>query len=345
MARSRLVPEQGDLFRVGKFCVSLSGLRINGRATVEQWENALSVVAKSKDAVQWAIGDMMVYADDRKFPDDVVERALDATGYKRGTLMNMKSLSKTFPVTTATRSLLSWSHHALVAGFEVAERDELLRRAANERMTWEMLQAETRGRRHARRVAELLWPDATYGVIMAKPPWRPEAGTAAPDTGFETMATDQICALTPRVQAITAPNALLFLWAPSLKVATGEASDVVKAWGFTGRSTHVWVKELQGSGHWTRDRHEHCLIAARGVPVAPSVDLVPDSVLSSNAGVVNDLPREIYDVIARCYPTYPKVQLFVEHDYGGWDSWGRELIERAASRATRVRDEQEEIPA
>jgi N6-adenosine-specific RNA methylase IME4 len=344
VAKKRLgSEEQQDLFKVGPFVVTSTGLRVNGRPPAEQWALALANIAASRDGVQWAVGDMLAYADERKFGDELVESAMEATGYTRGTLLNLKSMSKSFPPGTPSRRSLSWSHHALVAGFDAQDREGLIQRSITEKLSWEALRAEARSLRHARRVATLPWPDGTFGVLMADVPWQHEFGTLPPDRATEnhypTMSDDEIAALAPRVQAITAPNAVLYFWATNAKLVAGAATTIVRAWGFEPRAMHTWVKDRQGLGYWVRNRTEPCIIAVRGNAIPPEESLRPDSVITSNRGMHSEKPAEIYEVIERCYAPLPKVELFARQPREGWTSWGNELlVEEEPARAVRLRE-------
>ena len=66
------------------------------------------------------------------------------------------------------------------------------------------------------------------------------------------MTREQVCTLP--IAAITAPDAMLFLWAtsPSLR----SALQVMEAWGFSYRSSMVWVKDGNGLGFYARINHE-----------------------------------------------------------------------------------------
>ncbi len=345
----RVSETQGELFRVGKFVVTTTGLRVNGTPPAESWAVAFAAIVNHKEGIQWAIGDLLVYADDKKFGDEIVEQAMDATGYTRGTLMNMKSLARTFPVDTPSRGMVSYSHHALAAGLDKEEAAAVLARAAHSQLPWEGLREEIKAMKRQRRIAQLPWPDGMFGIILADPPWQHELNALPPDreteNHYDTMPTDQICALAPRVQLISAPNCILYMWATSAKVVSGEASDVIKAWGYRGKAMHVWVKDLMGLGYWVRNRHEHLLIATRGEPVPPSESLRHDSVITAARGVHSEKPVEAYEIIERCYPELPKVELFARETREGWTAWGNEIIpETEPIREMRVRGE-EAVPA
>lgn len=335
--------KQMELFKVNAFTFTEQGVTASGTPTVEEWSQALYVAGKARSGVQWGIGELLLYGDMRKFDEDVYENAMEATGLKRGTLMNMKSLAKTFP--RHKRFDLSWSHHALVAGLEEDEAKALLRRASSQNLSWEELRAIAREARHAKRVREQDWPTGTYGLILADPSWTYEAGAVDPtrdvNNQYPPMPTDQIMALSPRIQAIAAPSVVLYMWATSAKMVSGEAVDVLRAWGFTGKSTQVWVKDIQGMGYWARQRHEHLIIATRGNPVPPAEDVRPDSVITAPRRDHSQKPDAVYVQLERIYPGVPRIELFARPPFReGWEHWGNEeLVDPAeAERGIRVRE-------
>jgi N6-adenosine-specific RNA methylase IME4 len=49
-----------------------------------------------------------------------------------------------------------------------------------------------------------------------------------------------------------------------------EANEVIKAWGFTYKSSSTWLKDRAGIGFWVRGIVEHLLIGRRGDVPAPA---------------------------------------------------------------------------
>lgn len=336
---------QQALFTAGAFDAVGNGARIHGSPPVEQWAVALCAFARLRDGAGWAIGDLLLYGE--RFEDTDYEEACDNTGYKRGTLMNMKSVAKAFPKGKRIDGL-SWGHHALAMGFEEDERDQLLARAKRERLGYEEFKGITRGLRAQRRLAAQSWPEGTFGLIAADPPWPYEEGAVDPtrqvENQYPPMPVDDICALAPKVQGVTAPDCVLYLWATSAVVVSGAMVQVLNAWGFEGRSTMVWVKDHQGMGYWARQRHEHLIVAKRGQPSPPPEDLRPDSVIMEPAREHSRKPASLYATLDRCYKGVPKLELFAREPRRGWETWGNEVLfgPTEAGRAVRLR---EEVPA
>ncbi len=339
------------LFTSGVFQVTAGGLVVaKGTHDSRAWSDALLTTARARSGVQWAIGDLLLWADTNEVDEGLVESTMEATGLKRGTLLNLKSVARTFP--TRTRRLsLSWSHHALVAGFEEDERQELLGMARTENLSWDELRHVTRDRQRERRVAAMAWPEGKFGVLLSDNPWPYEEGAVPPDRALERhyppMPIEDMLAMAPQVQAVTADNAVLYLWVTGKVTVTGEAVSVMRAWGFDGRSTMVWVKDIMGMGYWARQRHEALFIGVKGDMPPPEEHLRPDSVITAARGTHSEKPVELYEVIERCYPGIPKVELFArDQPRNGWSRWGNtlDMMVGGPDRNIRLREE-EAVPA
>ncbi len=189
--------------------------------------------------------------------------------------------------------------------------------------------AETRRTERIERVAAMSDPAPTLGtarrfpVIYADPPWRyefVESESRAIENQYPTMSLDEICAM--NVGDLTTEDAILFLWATSPKLA--EAMAVVTAWGFTYRSSAVWVKPQLGMGYYFRQQHELLLVATKGSMPAPAPADRPRSVITADRLEHSAKPSEFAEAIERMYPTLPKIELFCRSPRAGWTVWGNQ---------------------
>jgi hypothetical protein len=98
-------------------------------------------------AVGWWIGDWLRYGNQRWGERYV--RAARLTGYDAQTLMNMVYVASSYEP-SQRHEKLSWTHHAEIAALEATEREALLRRAEDERLSARCLRDELR---RLRRVA------------------------------------------------------------------------------------------------------------------------------------------------------------------------------------------------
>lgn len=162
-----------------------------------------------------------------------------------------------------------------------------------------------------------------FPILYADPPWRyehAESETRAVENQYPTMALDDICALD--VTGICTPDAVLFLWATSPKLA--EAMRVLSAWAFEYRTCLVWVKDKIGMGYYARQQHELLLVATRGAPPTPPPAARPSSVVEAPRGQHSAKPQEFYALIERMYPDLPRVELFARASRAGWAAWGNQ---------------------
>ena len=162
-----------------------------------------------------------------------------------------------------------------------------------------------------------------FPIVYADPPWRyehVEAESRAIENQYPTMELDAICAMP--LADVTTPDAVLFLWATSPKLA--EAMRVIEAWGFTYRTSMVWVKDKIGMGYYARQRHELLLIATKGAPPTPAPSDRPDSVVNAARGKHSAKPDEFAALIERMYPSLPKLELFCRSPREGWSVWGNQ---------------------
>lgn len=167
-------------------------------------------------------------------------------------------------------------------------------------------------------------PSGRYPVIYADPPWRyefAESESRAIENQYPTMDLDSICAL--NVSGVATDDAILFMWATSPKLA--EAMRVVESWGFTYRSSAVWVKPQLGMGYYFRQQHELLLVATRGSMPAPAPGDRPRSVYESPREAHSAKPLAFYEFIESMYPTLPRVELFARMPREGWAGWGNQL--------------------
>lgn len=141
------------------------------------------------------------------------------------------------------------------------------------------------------------------------------------------MTLKEICTLP--VEAIAAPDSVLFLWAtfPQLR----EALQVIEAWGFTYKTVaFVWVKRnkkapswFYGMGFWTRSNAEICLLATKGQarPIAHNIHQIIDSPIREHSRKPDEARQKIIALMG----DLPRIELFARQRAAGWDTWGNEV--------------------
>jgi N6-adenosine-specific RNA methylase IME4 len=162
-----------------------------------------------------------------------------------------------------------------------------------------------------------------YGVLYADPPWKFETHSEngmdrSADNHYPTMSMFDM--LTLNVPA--ADDCVMFMWAtvPMLP----EALDLLDSWGFEYKSHIAWIKDRQGTGYWTRNKHELLLIGTKGRVPAPAMGTQPPSVIELPITKHSEKPAFFADMIASLYPTTPKLEMFARMGRVGWDVIGNE---------------------
>lgn len=102
----------------------------------------------------------------------------------------------------------------------------------------------------------------SYRTIVADPPWRygNTSTRGAAEDHYPTMTVEDLAAL--KVSEWAEERAHLYLWTTNGFLR--EAFSVLDAWGFTYKTTLVWVKPQLGMGNYFRSSSEYVLFGIRG---------------------------------------------------------------------------------
>ena len=172
-----------------------------------------------------------------------------------------------------------------------------------------------------------------YQIIYADPPWsykdkNPRGGA---HTHYLTTSTNDLSLLD--VPAITAPNAVLFMWA-TMPLLT-DAFNLMEAWGFKYKTCGFnWVKTNKdgslfcGLGHHTRGNAELCLLGVRGKGLK-RVDKTVRQTQLHPRGRHSAKPLAFRNDIERLYGIndtnqIPRLEMFARAAAPGWDVFGNE---------------------
>jgi N6-adenosine-specific RNA methylase IME4 len=138
-----------------------------------------------------------------------------------------------------------------------------------------------------------------YDVIVADPPWDFEnysdAGTKkGADPHYRVMPLEAIKALPAHELA---RSCLLPLWTTGWAIATGQALNVARAWGFKPLSDIVWFKRIPaarvGTGYRVRTMHEPILNCTVGNPQHKPFPSTFDGIARRHSRK----PTEFYDLV------------------------------------------------
>lgn len=184
-----------------------------------------------------------------------------------------------------------------------------------------------------------------YRTIVADPPWQynvthrvTKSGTSGrlsvkPSTAeahYPTMTMQEILALP--VRDLAEDDAHLYLWVTSPRLFGDRSAgprdpgprEIMEAWGFTYKTTLVWVKPGLGMGWWFRNNHEMVLFGSRGKLSIPP-EKREGSVITGGRRRHSEKPDSFYDLVERVSPG-PWLELFARRNRLGWDTWGNEAF-------------------
>lgn len=185
-----------------------------------------------------------------------------------------------------------------------------------------------------------------YGVIVVDPPWSYGAGGGAgvANAKYETIGNgareinrntgagiESIISATP-VGDWASPNGHLYLWTTNPKLPF--AFDVMKAWGFTYKTTLTWVKtradggvRAGGMGWFFRGATEHILFGVRGRKPIPAAIRVPNVIMAQPTRH-SEKPVAAYDLLRSIYgPEEKMLDVYARRSHDRFDAWGNEATE------------------
>jgi N6-adenosine-specific RNA methylase IME4 len=176
-----------------------------------------------------------------------------------------------------------------------------------------------------------------YDLICADPPWHFKSYSQKGKTSksaaskYKLMDLGDIEALP--VGQLARPDTLLLLWCPGWAIATGQAQQVARAWGFNPVTELVWRKVTgkinrrtkqpgvrYGTGYRARSRHEPILVCTMGDPVHKAFDSLIDGIAREHSRK----PDEFYEHVRQKTPNMFRCDLFSRFDHPGFDCWGDE---------------------
>lgn len=169
-----------------------------------------------------------------------------------------------------------------------------------------------------------------YRTIVADPPWhydvRAQDTTHRARLPYPSMSIEEITALP--VAEWAEPDAALWLWTTNAHIEF--SFGIAREWGFETKTILTWAKDRMGVGTWLRGQTEHCLLAVRGRPEWRLTN--ETTVLWAKRLEHSRKPDAFYEMVERMSPG-PHLEMFARRRRFGWDVWGNEAPEDAASQA------------
>jgi N6-adenosine-specific RNA methylase IME4 len=168
-----------------------------------------------------------------------------------------------------------------------------------------------------------------YGAIIADCPWRFSNFSAKgeaknPVQHYGCMSIADIAALP--VGKLAAKDCALMMWATAPLLP--EAIDVMRAWGFTYKSSGAWAKQSStgqkwafGTGYVLRSAAEFWLIGTIGKPRVNSRAI--RNLMVAPVREHSRKPDDQYEVMEALF-SGPRAEIFSRASRPGWDTFGDE---------------------
>lgn len=162
-------------------------------------------------------------------------------------------------------------------------------------------------------------PDGEFRVIVADPPWQygNTSTRGAAEDHYATMTIAELCEL--EVEDRAADQSHLYLWTTNGFLR--EAFEVMDAWGFTYKTTLVWVKPQMGMGNYFRSSTEYVLFGIRGGLRTQARDMV--NWFNAPRAQHSRKPDCFYDLVEKA-SAGPYLEMFSRRRRLGWEGWGHE---------------------
>lgn len=164
-------------------------------------------------------------------------------------------------------------------------------------------------------------PEGLFATIVADPPWQYDnkATRGAAEDHYPTMSVDELVALP--VKDWAGDEAHLYLWTTNGFLR--ESFDVLEAWGFTYKTTLVWVKPQIGMGNYFRSSSEYVLFGVKGG--LRTKDSNQRNWFEAPRGKHSAKPGLFFDLVERAsFPPYLEMFARQRRLSPEWDYWGNE---------------------
>lgn len=315
------------------FKLTKTGLEITGDPSIDQWSGVGSALCYLEKSVPYAIGDWLVYGEDRDDWRERLDQAIAMTGLSYKTLQNHTYISR--HVEEPERQLApTLSHAAEVAQLTRPEQTEWLAQAKAEDWTRQELRQHIRTAKRTRIIEGQAKLEGMFRVVYADPPYAYRQNRAT-ETGEMTRADEVYPSMTMEaiaklpVAAHVLPNAVLFLWVPpAMLLESPGPREIIEGWGFEYRTNYCWDKVLGMPGSYSYVRHEHLLVATRGsgTPDIAIEGAHHDSVQTfRREGEHSEKPEAFRTLIKHLYPTGPYLELFAREKHAKWHCFGNDV--------------------
>jgi hypothetical protein len=141
---ARLAQNNGTVKLSTGFRLTPTGIEIEGTPQLAQWGAALQRCGGVANATQWALGDLIVYAEGREDYGEMYSQYVELTSRSYYRVVQSAAVSREFPPGEARQyaDRLSWTHHRYAMRLAVEDRAAMLQRAVDEDWTSQTMSDE-----------------------------------------------------------------------------------------------------------------------------------------------------------------------------------------------------------
>jgi len=318
-----------------------------GKPSPEETQHALTFADGVEDSSPFWLADIVTYISESTAWGQKASQITAATGYKTDTAYKLSSLMR--KVGQEEREIAQSVEHAkIVAKLPKAEQRKWLKKSATEgwgkrELTIELQAAQRRGVIEGQADIE-----GMFRVWSIDCPWlydQAQPSKVSAQSRYPGMTVDELITLGATIKAHSMKNSVAFFWvtAPMLYYATDPEKGpdpyrVIRACGFEPKTGGVWDKVEHNFGHYLSIRHEHLIIATRGVGMTPDRPTpMLDSVFTERkSDVHSEKPECSYKLIERLYDG-PYVEMFARERRKGWTTYGNQILEDIAAPRKKAR--------
>ena len=172
---------------------------------------------------------------------------------------------------------------------------------------------------------QLVTLGARFPTIYVDPPWDYDntASRGAAVNHYPTLNLETLISMP--VANLSADNAHLHLW--TTNAFLWDAKKLLRAWGFTYKSSFVWIKPQLGMGDYWRVSHEFLLLGVRGR--MPFLDNTQKSWLINRRRRHSQKPYAVRGLIEKV-STGPYLELFGRQEIPNsqWTVFGNQVERR-----------------
>lgn len=331
--------ETGEIFAISDglaqgAVLSETALVLPEAYSQEQWADLGHKLGSFQKSSMWWIGDWVRFGY-RKQYGQTWEQFQRITGLSRRTLQYAHQVAERFETRSRLRNL-DWAHHQEVVSLPPDQAFRILEEAADQYLSTREVRALASQQKALNRLSahapsadtcaiadlqEAVSAGRKFGCIYADPPWIYDNQGTRGATGdhYEGLTVEELRALP--VGDLAATDAHLHLWTTNGFLF--ECPKLFEAWGFTFKSSFVWVKPDMGMGNYWRNAHEILLTAVRGKATS-FADHSMISWIKCARSAHSEKPWEVRDLLRKASPG-PYLEMFARTEHEGWTPWGNQI--------------------